>query len=40
MVSKWVENVYWQFFCGYDFFQQDFPIRPTTLTRWRQRLQP
>ncbi|CAM0117585.1 IS5 family transposase [Rhabdochlamydiaceae symbiont of Dictyostelium giganteum] len=40
VVSTWVENVYWQFFCGYDFFQQDFPIHPTTLTRWRQRLGP
>lgn len=34
----WVENPYWQFFCGYDFFQWNFPIDPSSLSRWRKRL--
>jgi len=38
VVAKWVENPYWQFFCGYDFLQWEMPIDPTSLTRWRQRL--
>nr|VFK24668.1 MAG: transposase, IS5 family [Candidatus Kentron sp. LPFa] len=37
-VYRWVENPYWQFFCGYDFLQWSFPIDPTTLVRWRRRL--
>ena len=35
VVKKWVENPYWQFFCGYDFLQWDLPINPSSLTRWR-----
>jgi IS5 family transposase len=38
VVSGWVENPYWQYFCGYDFLQWKFPIHPTTLTKWRQRV--
>lgn len=38
VVAKWVENPYWQFFCGYDYLQWDFPIHPTSLTHWRKRL--
>lgn len=40
VVAKWVENPYWQLFCGYDYLQWQFPIHPTTLTRWRQRMGP
>jgi len=38
VVRGWVENPYWQYFCGYDFLQWKFPIHPTTLTKWRNRL--
>lgn len=38
VVYTWVENPYWQFFCGYDFFQWNFPIDPSSLSRWRKRL--
>ncbi len=38
VVVAWVENPYWQAFCGYDFLQWEFPIHPTSLTRWRQRI--
>jgi transposase, IS5 family len=40
VVGKWVENPYWQLFCGYDFLEWKFPIHPTTLTKWRQRMGP
>ena len=38
VVRMWVENPYWQYFCGYDFLQWEFPIDPSSLTRWRKRL--
>jgi IS5 family transposase len=40
VVRTWVENPYWQFFCGYDLLQWDFPINSSSLTRWRKRLGP
>ena len=40
VVSYWVENPYWQFFCGYDFLQWKFPINPSSLSKWRKRLGP
>ena len=30
VVRTWVENPYWQHFCGYDFIQWDFPINPSS----------
>lgn len=38
VVTAWVENPYWQAFCGYDFLQWELPMHPTSLTRWRQRI--
>ena len=38
VVEKWVENPYWQYFCGYDFLQWEVPIDPSSLTRWRKRI--
>lgn len=38
VVKEWVENPYYQSFCGYDYFQWGFPINPSSLTRWRKRL--
>ena len=40
VVRSWVENPYWQYFCGYDYLQWEFPIDSSSLTRWRQRLGP
>jgi len=40
VVTRWVENPYWQFFCGFDFFQHEAPIDASTMTRWRQRIGP
>lgn len=38
VVKKWVENPYYQFFCGYDHLQWKLPIDPSSLVRWRKRL--
>jgi len=38
VVFTWVENPYWQYFCGYDFLQWKFPIDPSSLSRWRGRI--
>jgi len=37
VVMKWVENPYWQYFCGETEFQHEFPIEPTSMTKWRKR---
>ncbi len=37
-VRGWVENPYWQFFCGEEFFQHRLPIDPSQMTRWRKRI--
>jgi IS5 family transposase len=38
VVARWVENPYWQYFCGYTHLQHACPIHPTSMTRWRQRV--
>ena len=38
LVARWVENPYWQYFCGYTHMQHECPIHPTTMTKWRNRL--
>lgn len=38
IVYRWVENPYWQFFCGYNFLQHKIPMHPTSLIKWRHRL--
>lgn len=38
VVWGWVENPYWQLFCGETWFQHNPPIDPSSLTRWRQRI--
>lgn len=38
VVEKWVENPYWQQFCGEVNFQHRLPIDPTTLNKWRKRI--
>ena len=38
VVEKWVENAYWQYFCGYEYFQHEFPCHPTSLVKWRRRV--
>jgi len=36
--ERWAENVYWQFFCGEEYFQMRLPCDPTNLVRFRQAL--
>ena len=38
VVSQWVENPYWQYFCGLDYFEHEFPIDPSLMTKWRARI--
>jgi IS5 family transposase len=38
VVEKYVENPYWQFFCGRTYFEHELPCHPTSLVRWRRRL--
>jgi transposase, IS5 family len=38
VVERRVENPYWQYFCGYEFFQHEFPCHPTSMVKWRQRM--
>lgn len=36
--QRWMENPYWQYFCGETYFQHEFPIHPTSMTKWRHRM--
>ena len=38
VVARWLENPYWQYFCGYEFLQHERPLHPTSLVRWRERM--
>ena len=38
VIERWVENPYWQYFCGYDHMQHQCPIHPTSMVKWRQRV--
>jgi transposase, IS5 family len=38
VVAKFVENPYWQFFCGCVYFEHELPCHPTSLVKWRKRL--
>ena len=38
LVEQWIENLYWQYFCGEEYFQTEFPIHPTSMAKWRNRL--
>src|ERR1700744_3150601 len=38
LCERWVENPYYQFFCGEEFFQHKLVLDRSSLTRWRQRM--
>ena len=38
LCERWVENPYFQLFCGEEFFQHHLPLDRSSLTRWRQRM--
>lgn len=39
-VERWVENPYWQYFCGFEFFEHAVPVDPSLMSRWRKRIGP
>jgi transposase, IS5 family len=38
VVARWIENPYWQYFCGQEYMEHACPIDPSSLTRFRQRV--
>jgi IS5 family transposase len=38
LCDRWIENPYFQFFCGEEFFQHQPVFDRSSLTRWRQRM--
>lgn len=38
VVQRWVENPYYQYFCGEEYFQHRLPINPSQMTKWRKRV--
>jgi Transposase domain (DUF772) len=36
--DRWIENPYFQYFCGEEFFQHRLVFERSSLTRWRQRM--
>jgi IS5 family transposase len=40
VVGRFLENPYWQYFCGFEYFQHELPLDPSSLVRWRKRLGP
>jgi len=40
LLELWVENPYWQQFCGFAYFQHEAPCDPSSLVRYRKRIGP
>ena len=38
LCARWVENPYYQLFCGEEFFRHNLTFDRSSLTRWRQRM--
>jgi IS5 family transposase len=38
VVARWVENPYWQFFCGCQYMQHELPIDSSLMSKWRKRV--
>jgi len=36
--AQFLESGYWQYFCGFEYFQHELPCDPTSLVRWRKRI--
>lgn len=39
LIARWVENPYWQYFCGEEYLQHAFPVHPSCLSKWRKRVE-
>ena len=38
IAELWVRDVYFQYFCGYEFFEHDFPFDPSDFVHFRNRI--
>ncbi len=38
LCARWIENPYYQYFCGEEFFQHVLVFDRSSMTRWRQRM--
>ena len=38
VLKRWVENPYFQYFCGESHFQHKIPMNPSSLSYWRKRI--
>ncbi len=38
VVERFIENPYWQYFAGFEYFQHDLPLDPTSMVKWRNRI--
>jgi transposase, IS5 family len=38
LCERWVENPYYQYFCGEEFFQHRLPFDRSSMTNWRNRM--
>lgn len=38
VIERWIENPYWQYFCGEQYFTHRLPIHPSQMTRFRKRI--
>ena len=38
VVERWIENAYWQYFTGEDFFQTEQPFDPSNFVHFRKRI--
>ena len=36
--ARWIENPYYQYFCGEEFFRHTLPLDRSSITRWRNRM--
>jgi IS5 family transposase len=40
VVARLLENPYWHYFCGFEYFIHRLPLDPSSMTRWRKRIGP
>jgi transposase, IS5 family len=38
VVRRWVENPYWQYFSGMEYFEHRFPFDSSSMSRWRKKV--
>ena len=38
LCARWLENPYFQYFCGEEAFRHDLPFERSSLSRWQRRL--